>query len=175
MLSELNDGKLTVKGTNDLSINVVFTEASIGITLIMSDQGTVTFNSLCNRFVRYFITPENGWHINSISLNGEDITSHMRFDGMLKTPALTKDAVINVVYESTSAVSDTQRDRIKILADGNTVHISGAGPSESVRIYEPSGRLVKEALSNGSTLSITLPVGQVYLVRIGNKTFKLRL
>lgn len=47
----------------------------------------------------YKLTPEDGWRLSRVTLNGADITHLADANGLIKLPPLTEDCVLNVVFE----------------------------------------------------------------------------
>jgi len=66
---------------------------------------------------------------------------------------------------------------VRFTVEGNTIHVSGMAANEHVSLYTTDGILTASAMTSAEgNASITLPAGQqVYIMKAGNTSFKLRV
>jgi sorbitol-specific phosphotransferase system component IIA len=83
-----------------------------------------------------------------------------------------KDFKYIVEYIVTS-IASVSASKLNIRVMGRTVEISLPEASAPVQVVDINGRQLYNGTPSGSTLSVTLPQGGIYLVRVGNKTAKL--
>ena len=123
------------------------------------------------------ITPEEGWKLLTVTMDGTDVTAQIGNDGSFTTPAIMQDAVITIVYEqevpSEVASERLSKANVKVVDDG--VIITNAEPDTRCMVYQSNGQQVTNAIVDGDSRKITLQKGQVYILTIGNRTLKFAL
>ena len=122
---------------------------------------------------QYTLEAEDGWEINSVSFNGIDVTGQL-YNGMYSTPIITGNSELNVVFRQMSdGVKDVSvSSDVKVHASGNVITVSGAEEDDLVEVYSFSGALMKRDRGNAR---IILDAEGVYIVKVGNDSFKVRL
>lgn len=118
------------------------------------------------------ITPDNGYSIHSISLDEKEIVHE---NGEIILPGFTHDSCLNIVFEdnqsSNTETIDATSSSVKVCVSGHTVFIDGVAPNDAVHIYDLSGSLICVTRNN----TIDLPISGIYILKIGNKSFKLAI
>ena len=120
------------------------------------------------------ITPEEGWKVVSVTLDGVDVTAQVKDGSSYTTPAITNDATLIVVYEQ-DAPSDVASARagqatVKVVDDG--VVITHAEPQSRCVVYTSNGQQVVSTVIEGDNQKIRLQKGQVYILTINGRTLK---
>ena len=123
------------------------------------------------------ITPEEGWKVVSVTLDGVDVTAQVKDGSSYPTPAITSDATLIVVYEQ-DAPSDVASARagqatVKVVDDG--VVIAHAEPQSHCVVYTSNGQHVVSTIIEGDSQKIRLQKGQVYILTINGRTLKFAL
>ena len=72
-----------------------------------------------------------------------------------------------------SAPLDGNTAQIEIL--GNQITVKGLARKETLSLFDVSGRQLQQLYYDGQPLTFNLPVGQIYLLRVGRQTYKLVL
>ena len=123
------------------------------------------------------ITPEEGWKLLTVTMDGQDVTAQVKDGGTLTTPAIMQDATIMVVYEqevpSEVAAARQSKANVKVVDDG--VVISNAEADTRCTVYASNGQQVVSTVFDGGSRKIALPKGQVYVLTLGTKTLKFAL
>ena len=123
------------------------------------------------------ITPEEGWKLLTVAMDGTDVTAQISNDGSFTTPAIMQDAVITIVYEqevpSEVAGARQSKANVKVVDDG--VIITNAEPDTRCVVYRSNGQKVTSAIVDDGSRKITLQKGQVYILTIGDRTLKFAL
>ena len=123
------------------------------------------------------ITPEEGWKLLTVTMNGQDVTAQVKDGGTLTTPAIMQDATIAVVFEqevpSEVAAARQSKANIKVVDDG--VVISNAEADTRCTVYASSGQQVVSTVIDGGSRKIMLQKGQVYVLTLGTRTLKFAL
>ena len=123
------------------------------------------------------ITPEEGWKVVSVTLDGMDVTAQVKDGSSYTTPAIMSDATLIVVYEQ-DAPSDVASARagqatVKVVDDG--VVITHAEPQSHCVVYTSNGQQVVSIVIEGDNQKIRLQKGQVYILTINGRTLKFAL
>ena len=93
------------------------------------------------------------------------------------TPTITLSAVLNVTYEleTPAAIDQVEDDGLSVRAHQGRILVEGAPRGLAVKVYNLSGAVVAETATEGAALGIAAQCNQVYLVKVGTRTFKLTL
>ena len=117
-----------------------------------------------------------GWHINSVTYNRTDVTNQLGSNNEFTTPAIVDNALLSIVYEQgTQGIRKNSISEVKVRAINNTICIENAQPESLCMIYSVGGELLKTITNADGQERIVLPSGRVYLVKIGDKVFKVGL
>lgn len=81
---------------------------------------------------------------------------------------------LTIVTES-SAVEVVDVVSVKAYAQAGSVIVEGLQAGMPVSVYNVQGMLLKKQQADGYTMQIALPAGQVYLVKAGEQTIKVRM
>ncbi|MDO4319730.1 MAG: MBG domain-containing protein [Bacteroidales bacterium] len=127
------------------------------------------------------LAAQSGWKINSVTVDDEDYTAELsQSRNVLTTPAINADMQVVITYEE-SAVTDradlmSDRGDIRVLGRGDGIRVTGAPEGETVSIYNVDGMLIKsERIASSTAHDISLQTGEIYIVAIASRTFKLRI
>lgn len=115
------------------------------------------------------VTPEEGWTIDTVKFNGEDVTSQLDNNAYLTAP-LSGENLLEVVMRDngTSGVeSPVEAQKIKVVPGQNEVSVYGAADGSVITVYSPAGETVYE----GTETRIPLGSG-VYILKVGNRSYK---
>ena len=81
---------------------------------------------------------------------------------------------MNIAYEKIDdAISHAQASRIKVQGHQGTISIAGATDGAAIGLYTTSGTLVATATAEGDTTHLTVPTGQVYIVKVADTVVKI--
>ena len=123
------------------------------------------------------ITPEEGWKVVSVTLDGVDVTAQVKDGSSYTTPAITSDATLIVVYEqdrpSDVASARAGQATVKVVDDG--VVITHAEAQSRCVVYTSNGQQVVSTVIEGDNQKIHLAKGQVYILTINGRTLKFAL
>ena len=140
------------------------------------NSGTISKKVEKGEIYSFVITPETGWHIHSVTFNGADYTSQLDVSNTFKTPRINADATITIAYaEGSSGVSNARANTLKVLGTSNGIKITGANSGDSFSVYGTDGILLYSGYSTGEDIYVSLPVDNIYIVKVGNKTIKIAL
>ena len=129
-----------------------------------------------NPYMTMKLEAESGWHVHSVTLNGDNVTAEVASDGTYTTPAINSNSLLSVVYAqgSTSAPS-LGVSNLYLHTAGNTLYINGTKGNEQVSVLTLDGKCVVSQLATNGQTEIVLDDNQTYIVKVGQETFKLLL
>ena len=134
-----------------------------------------------NEIVVFHIAEENtyfaNWRIESILLNGKDITSELTENKLLYVDII-QDSKLEIVLKDQMAtyseqIKDDLEVKITTLSDG--LSIDNIMPGEQLTVYNLLGIQVYSKKAENSNCKIRLLGNQVYIVKIGTKVFKVKI
>ena len=142
------------------------------ITIRMGDGGVLKQSVDVGQTYTYVVNADEGWEVNTLTFDGKDITSSL-LDGQFSTPVITGNSELNVVFKQkdTSVKAMPSMSEVKVYASNKSITINGAEENAPVSVYGINGALVTSAVGNAT---FTLESG-VYVVKVGEETFKVRL
>ena len=144
------------------------------LAIRMGDGGTLLQPIELGQTYTYKVEPDEGWTVNTLTFNGEDMTNQL-LDGQFSTPVITGDAELNVVFKQKASniksMKQTETSKVKVYAYNGTVKVVGAEDDAEVEVYNAGGILIANGEGN---CSMTLASG-IYIVKVGNETFKVSL
>lgn len=144
----------------------------------LKDASTGTMNLICDNYgatPSFDFTPATGWKVNTVLYNGVDVTSSL-VDGVFTVPALTDNALLNVSLVSTSSgAPELISNRVKVYSTRSEIIIDGTFEGETVTLYTLNGKQLQTVKSQGERLNIPVDRDAVYLVKTGERTFKVIL
>jgi hypothetical protein len=161
---------------NDVTIEGTFTQLpSVFLTINQADNGNVKQHLTTGTICTFTIVAAEGWKIHSVTFNGEDVTSQLEEGSIYTTPTLSEDAVLNIAYEQEvpESVENAHARAIKVQGHHGTLRITGATQGAAISVYTTDGTLVTQESAEESDTEITLPTGQVYIVKVADTVVKI--
>ena len=145
------------------------------IALQHADNGSIWQQVEIGKLYSYYIEPAEGWAIHSASFNGSELTVE---DNTVTTPAIS--AQYNrliVIFEPAlvTGVKDEVNSSVKVLGSANGIHITNAAAGTPVYVYTADGRLMHSERLKAASADIALKRNTLYIIKVGNKTVKVRL
>lgn len=176
------DSVYTLVVDDDVSVSLGYITREVEpekvlVTLRQADLGVVRLAVVKDRSLEFTVNPDEGWAVNCVTLNGEDITALLSDYRILTTGPLDTDAEISISFEQRDPdgiVSMTDGSPLRVRAYAGTLYIDQADPS-GIDIFTVDGRMVTHLPTALPTVSLQLPVGKVYIVKNGKRTIKVRL
>ena len=150
------------------------------ITLATADNGGIWQMVQLGQQYTYYLEPAVGWQLHSITFNGHDVTDEVTANGMYTTPAITLQSnALFVTFEQTTPSSvrtaDKAASQVKVLARQGGVSVSGASVGDQVQVFTADGRLLLSQKMSSSSADLKLSGKAVYIVKVADKTVKVRL
>jgi hypothetical protein len=178
------EGSLTRYGNADVWKNFWYVNEfdpkkgkDIFLTINQADNGYVKQHLTEGTVCTFTIVAAEGWKIHSVTFNGKEVTAQLTEEGIFTTPALSEDAVLNIAYEKTEdntmVAANASASRIKVQGHQGTLRVTGATQGEAISVYTTDGVLVTQESAEESETLLTLPTGQVYIVKVADKVVKI--
>lgn len=177
LTNDFKDNQLTLKAVKQNSnVWFFFESAKVNIDILQNEMGCVRLSVSKNQRYACRIVEEEGWRVNSITFNGENITNRAGVGNYIQTPIVKSDAVIRIAFEQDgTGIQKAEQESIRALGDADGVTIERVQAGERIDVYLTDGRLIRTFKSNGTSQHINLPRGTVYLIKTKTKTIKIRL
>jgi hypothetical protein len=85
------------------------------------------------------------------------------------------DKILTVHFSASgSGINDITDNQVNVFARNGIIHINGLQTKTKVQVFNLQGQLVRSEWISGTGVIDGLPAGQIYLVKIGNRNYKLR-
>ena len=195
------EGRYTIDAVNEnTEIYISFNSASTftPFTIKQAGSGHINLQVYHNEPLKLNVTPDKGWVINSVTVNGIDITKKLdgngdftiyKVDGGIvvgsgpsrvpigpsqASSVATEEVKTFVAFEkSTDSVNELfSKGTVKVYGSKEQLRIEGVNKGDIVRVYDTAGRLIAQMTGDGGLLTINVPSG-IYLVQSGNTTIKI--
>lgn len=157
--------------------NLIITFNKIQYRLSLKDASSGTINLLCDYGATpsFDFTPTTGWKVNTVFYNSTDVTSSL-VNGVYTVPTITANALLNVSFVSiTTGAPELINNRIKVYSTNSEIFVEGTSNGETVTLYTVNGKQIQNIISKGERLNLQVDRDAVYLLKAGQKTFKVIL
>ena len=175
--ADVVNGKYTIaSATEDITLEVAFKEQTFALVLKCSEAGAFKKKVKYGEVAELEILPSSSWAISSVTFNGTNITNEL-VDNIYMTPAITRDSELNVVFvnSGSSVYSVYNTSDVVVSASQQTIKIKGLEVNTTVAVYNTNGQLCHSAAATDYEMSINMGKEGVYLVKVGERTFKVIL
>ena len=173
--SEVNNGEYHINNVEaNYALEASFREAPVTLTIRMGDGGAMGAKvEKYNQFT-CAIVPEEGWQLNSVVFNGNDVTSQVS-NGTYTTPSLTSNATLSISFEHPVSIASPHAtaSRMKAYVSGDgQLHIMDAIPGEPITVVTADGKNMTRLTANGSQLTLPLSSRGIYVIHTPSKDVK---
>lgn len=178
VIGSVENNSYTISAVSqNTTVEVTFVALPVYLTIMSAGNGSIAQEVEKGKVYSFVITPSEGWDIESVSFNGENVTSQL--DGnKFTTPAITSDSELNIVYRlnDTNGVNSLKSvSNLKVFASYGKLTIENEGTCTSLLVYSVSGsKVASESVGVGKT-TIDLPTNNIYIIKVGKETFKISM
>ena len=150
-------------------------EEDIYLSIKQADNGNVKLKAGKWNSYQFVFAPAEGWVIHSVSFNGKDVTDEIAADNSYWTPEITENSELVVVYASSeSGIEEVESSSpAKIFGYSGNITVNNAKIGDVISVYTTAGVLVNSTVANSDTTTIRVQENEVYIVKVGKKTFKI--
>lgn len=174
--SDLKDNTLIIDNINsNQSVNVTFSRTPIYVTINNAEGGSVQQLADYGKSYTFYFIANEGWNINTVTFNSEDVTESVNTDGYYTTPIITADASISVVFvkSESDAIYSAKASQCKLYATSESITIKDAEIGNTVSIYGTDGKNLLNTSIMSSCQEIPFSDSGLYIIKVGTQTFKL--
>lgn len=170
--------ELVIEVTGNMTVDMSWTETDeppVFLSIKQADNGNVKLKVSKWDEYKVIFEPAEGWKIHSVTFNGTDVTNELSSDNSYRTPEITENSELIVVYVSSTNAIDgirSEQPSPKVVGSSGCIVISEAEEGQTVYAYTTAGVLVDTAVTHNGTTTIRVQENEVYIVKVGNKTFK---
>lgn len=197
-----SDWELTIPAVDhDIEVYIGFARVKTYVPLVLKQDvdNNVTVLVYNKEPLKLNFTPDPGWWIHSITINGKDITKKLDGYGDVTIRKVNGEIIVgshglnatNIGQEEdddntpfTAYIAfEKQNDAINSVLDDQGMKVYGhkgglrimqASEGSSINIYDTAGHLLISTVSDGSTLDYDLPSG-IYIITGDGKTVKIAI
>jgi hypothetical protein len=113
--------------------------------------------------------------VNAVTFNGVDVTKSV-VNGYYTTPEIKGESVLSVTYEkSSSSIQAVKQNDLKVIGVNGEINVSNIESASNVTVYTVDGKLIDNIPSAIGSARMQVPSDQLYIVKVGNRTFKLAM
>ncbi len=112
--------------------------------------------------------------VNTVLFNGIDVTNSI-VNGYYTTPVINGESELSISFESETSVKSMQEDNLKVSGYNGEIRVQNIEKPSDIYVYSVDGKLVNSALSTIGSASIQVDSDQLYMVKVGDRTFKVAL
>ncbi|MDE6255389.1 MAG: hypothetical protein K2M39_04280, partial [Muribaculaceae bacterium] len=149
----------------------------VSVALSIDEYASATYRMVMGEESVIALKAGEAWKLESLSLDGNDVTSEVSEAGLYTLPALSKDAKLDatyayagdVDYDFTTGIGSVSGCSYELRKDGSHLVISGLKEGDMITIYTAGGMKVADLPSVPSDMqeaSIALQENQVYIILI---------
>lgn len=169
---------------NVLMLSAFYKESTLSIKFdkikalvsIKTANGIVRHRATLNESQIYYIEALDGWTVSYVGFNGVNVTDEVGENGKFITPIIYQDSELEVVYKSIeSSVREYKSGQIEVRAIHGAIVINNTTSNSHALIYKSSGELVQTFEITKGTTTINLRTGEVYIIKVGDETYKVAI
>lgn len=113
--------------------------------------------------------------VNAVIFNGKDVTQEV-FNGLYTTPEIKSESILSISYETTpSAIQMISLKDVKVTGYDGEIQVSNIDEPSDIFVYTVDGKLVETVKSAFGSANIQAPSRQLYIVKVGSRTYKLAM
>ena len=161
----------------DATVVATYEEIPIYLTIQYADNGSVAIEVERGKCYKTVIQAADGWEINTVTLDDEDVTGELDMLGIYTTPAMSESSVLNISFMKTipTQAKPTVSSKMKVRGHDGKLFVDGVATGERINVYNQEGKLMKAGVSKGGEWSTWLPKGVVYVVKAEGHTVKIMM
>lgn len=152
--------------------HVVVNESEQYWLSVVVPNGNFAINVTDMEQINLKITPDEGYIINSITLDGVE---QAHDNGVITLPKLTQNSTLNIVFSAGTITGiesvGGDNENLKVSVANRTVTVTGTPSTHRTLIYDTNGAMIMTATED----VFDLPGAGIYILRIGSRTFKLAI
>ena len=121
-----------------------------------------------------FIGSLGEYKVNAVTFNGFDVTEDI-VDGYYTTPEIKGESILSISYEIPSNIPSNILNNVKVTGYNGMITISNIDEPSDVNVYFADGKLINTISSAYDSVNIVVNSNQLYVIKVGNRTYKVAL
>ena len=150
---------------------------NVHYTQLTVQQGTTGYTRQAVKAAEkytFFIGSFDGNKVNAVTFNGIDVTDEVE-NGYYTTPEIQEESVISISYEMTACAVSNIPSNVKVIGRNGEIVVSNIDKPSDVSIFTADGMLVNTITAAHGTACLQVRPEQLYLVKVGSRTYKVAL
>ena len=115
----------------------------------------------------------SGWKVKTTQSNNSVNTTEVDGARYEFTMPTCKSLAINPILGDATGISNVDEDNWIWKKSGKQLTLTGVPAGTKIQVFDLRGMSIYNAVSDGSTVTITLPTNQLHVLKVGAKTVKL--
>lgn len=161
----------------NLAIAVEFEELPAMLELKQADGGSIIVPVVKGTSFTCQFTVEEGWEINNVQSNGNDVTSSVDSNNNYTTPKINADAILSVAYKKIEGAVDgalfDESNVVAYISQSGTLVVEGVEDGMPINVYLSDGKNLATLISRDGRATCNLEMRGVYIVKTLTKTIKI--
>ena len=112
--------------------------------------------------------------VNAVTFNGVDVTDQVA-NGYYTTPEIKGESVLSVSYETTTSARALTLENVKVTGYNGEITIQHIDEPSDISVYTVDGKLIKSIPEAFGSANLQVPAEQLYIVKVGSRTYKVAL
>ena len=112
--------------------------------------------------------------VNCVTFNGVDVTDNV-VNGYYTTPEIKGESVLSISFETGMGVKSLMLNSVKVKGYNGEISVDNIDEPSDVIVYSAEGKIVGNIPSAFGSVNLQVPSEQLYIVKVGSRTFKVAL
>ena len=112
--------------------------------------------------------------VNCVTFNGEDVTDKV-VNGYYTTPEIKGESVLSISFETGMSVKSLTLNSVKVKGYNGEISVDNIDEPSDVIVYSAEGKIVGNIPSAFGSVNLQVPSEQLYIVKVGSRTYKVAL
>ena len=112
--------------------------------------------------------------VNCVTFNGVDVTDKV-VNGYYTTPEIKGESVLSISFETSMDVKSLKLNSVKVKGFNGEISVEKIDEPSDVFVYSVDGKIVSDIPSAFGSVNIQVPSEQLYIVKVGSRTYKVAL
>lgn len=145
-------------------------ESSANILMNTSEDFSVNLSYPNGYEASISINENEKWCIYKVLYNDSDVTAAL-INNTFTTPPLEGQNNLQIIMALQTSISEAENPKISVIRQGESILIKNGDPFDNISIFNVKGDVLYEGTNN----LVYLPDTDVYIIRVGQLTLKLRI
>ena len=112
--------------------------------------------------------------VNAVAFNGVDVTDEV-VNGYYTTPEIKGESVLSISFETNTSAVSARLNNVRVTGYKGEISIHHIDEPSDVSVYSVDGELVGSVPAAINSATLRVPEEQLYIVKVGTRTYKVAL